>query len=988
MHIRLLTFFCTAVFSIATVGLHATAQEPAEDDSTVGTLQSETIASFAVNVYDPHYSEISADHRGYVLEFELANEGETQPQIKYIVELHQKVGDDQYVIADQKAYEDTVSLAKGQTVKKKISYTIPNTLHGDFRIMILAANDKGLPYGGGIIDNITVSEAVPGIAVDISECFLSIEGNTKKYPLMTGTDINPDENVFLQCDKVTNTADFDLAFQPILTTHDRTIFGKVISESKGNPETIGAGVTKSLRFPIATQDTPQAYQVAVVLRDIQDKDLTNTVSLRYVVRGESATAQNISLDKDYYKKGSTAKVTVVVSGNAHDFPETRFEDENDQERQQQDLISVITIKDGSGASCSDPVETVINDQHGGAVVDAAITKDCHNPTVTLTVKNADGTVLDESVFSVESQQKTATQAIKKTFSTQTVYYWVLAITAIAVIAILMRGFINTKKASRISALLFLLASATMLMQAKGVEADSQVVRYLNFSTNSWANVTMTYNTNKTEYCAGENVVASAAMTVNTCSNITGLHNIWINGQHVAGKTYDFGTSHKNVTVNVIPYVQRVLSLPIGEHNIPFRFLAQRNRNGKIITFTDSTYYKKVWVKDCSYCGDGSVNRAGELCDNGANNGRVCTPGYGTSCTYCSSTCRPVTVRGPYCGDGVKNGNEQCDGASGVPANYTCTPQCRYGAPQAGACAAATGTTTLKWNAAWPIAFCKNNVAPVPSPVKNPAYGETVTWDCPGLNGGAATTNRACKATRLAPGPGVCNPATNTKSFATKPTTGLCCDPSITDRCVPNDTYINTITEQKNAAGKITGWTWTCKGENMTLVDKYTQCNAICKPITNVTISPSPFVIPSDNATPIKLQAQMTSTGDCPDSECILVAPDFPQVNNRTIANNGTQEIVFTMDEWNAAKDNHRGIELNCDGNVKIDNIFNPGRPSDGSTPPGSSSGVSAYCLNRVCTADGRCTASQQMGASSAQDCTQSCTTDADCTSGRMIETRP
>ncbi len=64
---------------------------------------------------------------------------------------------------------------------------------------------------------------------------------------------------------------------------------------------------------------------------------------------------------------------------------------------------------------------------------------------------------------------------------------------------------------------------------------------------------------------------------------------------------------------------------------------------------------------CAYCGDGSVNQPSEQCDNGQNNGQVCSPPYGGSCTYCSSQCQTVTIQGPYCGDGLINDNEQCDG---------------------------------------------------------------------------------------------------------------------------------------------------------------------------------------------------------------------------------------------------------------------------------------------------------------------------------------
>ena len=82
------------------------------------------------------------------------------------------------------------------------------------------------------------------------------------------------------------------------------------------------------------------------------------------------------------------------------------------------------------------------------------------------------------------------------------------------------------------------------------------------------------------------------------------------------------------------------------------------------------------------CGDGIINGS-EQCDNNGQNGQVCTPPYGGSCSYCSNTCQTVTVQGPYCGDGIINGSEQCDnnGQNG----QVCTP------PYGGSCSYCSNT---------------------------------------------------------------------------------------------------------------------------------------------------------------------------------------------------------------------------------------------------------------------------------------------------------
>jgi cysteine-rich repeat protein len=82
---------------------------------------------------------------------------------------------------------------------------------------------------------------------------------------------------------------------------------------------------------------------------------------------------------------------------------------------------------------------------------------------------------------------------------------------------------------------------------------------------------------------------------------------------------------------------------------------------------------------CDICGDSNLI-APEECDNGAENGNVCTAAYNQTCNYCSVSCQNVIVAGPHCGDGEINSGEECDDGN-LADHDSCSAACTSEVPQ-------------------------------------------------------------------------------------------------------------------------------------------------------------------------------------------------------------------------------------------------------------------------------------------------------------------
>lgn len=276
----------------------------------------------------------------------------------------------------------------------------------------------------------------------------------------------------------------------------------------------------------------------------------------------------------------------------------------------------------------------------------------------------------------------------------------------------------------------------------------------------------------------------------------------------------------------------------------------------------------------------------------------------------------------------------------------------------GACnSLATGA--YAWNETpFRAALCANGTTPIPSTLTLD-MGQSVSWGCNGLYGGTNTLQGACSANRGCPAIS-CGSAQNIETNIA-PVMGLCGESAQLD------------TNAEISLGGDGMWRWNC----VSAVDggncpSSAQCQApSC--LAGTPFELQPYVYFKEDGTPNNATMTVTCPGVC----CSI--NDASEVDV-TICNGAPGQIAIApgTNTYPAA--------------CWIDDRDGDGNPDDGLNDDGETvvhrtGTVSTMCTARSCNSQGTCQATPTP-ANSAELCASSCNSDADCSKGRMIETRP
>ncbi|OGD68457.1 hypothetical protein A2996_01560 [Candidatus Campbellbacteria bacterium RIFCSPLOWO2_01_FULL_34_15] len=730
-----------------------------------------------ISLYDGKI--LRQDKNDFGLSFNIVNHGDVQPQIKYVVELVDKNG----FPVHKQYYEDVFSLNTGEDIVKEIKYTAPSNLKGEFEIIVSSGNEKGLDYGFVSFGIVNI-DGDGGLLINPFSCKLKI--GEELFAVNQGIDIDRStESPVMECD-IVNSSQNKISFIPVINIRERSSFGQSVEEKKFPEVELLAGETKTLEFDVPLPEKPQAYDGDLILQNKLGNNLSNMIPLHFVIRGESATVQNVSLDKDSYKEDEKINITFVLSGSAQNFLDARVRDQ-----QQQELFAFVSITTGVfDRLCG---EKEIKADSGVLNMEIVSLRDCKNPVIKAQVKNAEGNVLDENIFYVETKED-------KSFGWA--IYVLIGVIVLAGIAIYLKkigvkffmtvfllGFGiffggNSVEATTVSwnpGGSFLTDTVTIVYDMTGYRSyDSADSRYVYYSIDDVkASMKLTWNvcnnsisymqgavkidTNNWQYIIINTQNPNAAVSIHlwvlrstayTTKNFgprtVGNHTVTYSGLFARyyGDSYDFQTLASG------SYVCLACTHTTSFVAIPNDFAKQvAASNGTLcpcyqMAATNSSLvkYLKVLQTTNATCGNRSDNYSAAAPPYPAT-----TTAWPASTAYCSLGTNSTSpafpglgVSVPWTCVGINGGTNASCSASRFPLNGDCGIRDLQ----------RKGSYTLE-ETTWPTGsvWCKagtNSASPA-----FPVYGQTVYWNCNGSGTGA--TNASCSASRavLPEGSGEC-----------------------------------------------------------------------------------------------------------------------------------------------------------------------------------------------------------------------------------------
>lgn len=357
----------------------------------------ETVTMATVNIYDSTNTKTGPN--SYSISFELYNRVGIQPNIRYGIGL---IDINSGLTVDLQLENTALTLGEDEGKNITLAYTIPAFVpNGTYRVVIVAQNQNGLPLATRpigypekyvVIDNNSRS-------LGFGECYLTVDGEStdQKYNRFEGVTIKPEENLKATCEIISEGSSGG-AWRLQLITHKRSQFGDIVANNILEQKvTVKRNSKETVSFYIPTQKDPQSYNVDTFLIDPNGNKVSSSVYLHYVMAGNSATIQNVLLNKTSYTAGEVAEVKFLWTASADGFEDSRLEGTKDS----YDIKAEIV--DQNGEVCGTVTKNDLSpDYLADNLLKVDIERDCLTPKAKLSILASDGTVLDSTSIDINN----------------------------------------------------------------------------------------------------------------------------------------------------------------------------------------------------------------------------------------------------------------------------------------------------------------------------------------------------------------------------------------------------------------------------------------------------------------------------------------------------------------------------------------------------------------------------------------------------------
>ncbi len=482
---------CISVLSVVTLVSLAHAQTAAAPQ-----MMSEVIST--VNLRNVRL--VSQNGNTFNISFDISNRIGVQPDVHYGISLA-KVSNTTSRTVDEHVYGESLVLNEGVLIHKDITYQAPETLSGTYSLRILLKSSRGVPYAGKVIGNVTLAEPKTGsVYIDPSTCTIVTSGTNEKHTPSDFFLVNKGSSLSLTC-TLKSSLKTGTVLTPVVAQHIRDAYGDAVAnDAKLATVSIAQNESKKVTIEVPSVTTPSPYYAAVWFTYGTASE-TNKVMFRYYVEGIGGSIRTLLLDKDGYMQGDTARVSFLWTPYDSTFS-------NIIDGSKQLGAALISLVNGNNATCAQAVTQTLTTNDHLITVPIAITSDCQNPQIKLSIMDPSQKVFDSQHFSIitsEAKVSEVTTPLATNSSSESAKNHFMIAGVFALIAMLCFLFRKQLVGNAMKSIIVLLLGISFMSGVRSAHADGVVLWYVGppaFPIPAATNIFFNSHLDKASYVPG------------------------------------------------------------------------------------------------------------------------------------------------------------------------------------------------------------------------------------------------------------------------------------------------------------------------------------------------------------------------------------------------------------------------------------------------------------------------------------------------------